>query len=1541
MKPVKLILSAFGPYAGRTEIDFGGFGSSGLYLITGDTGAGKTTVFDAICFALYGEASGDVRKADMFRSKYAGDDIPTYVEFTFSYRGKEYRIKRNPEYLRPKGRGTGYTLQRSDAELVCPDGRPPVTRAKEVTRAVTELIGLDRRQFSQIAMIAQGDFQKLLLAGTEERSAIFRQIFNTSLYQEAQERLKEEVRGQKQEYDELKRSILQYMDSIVCQGGGSVAGKLEGMRKEKFEGRIGEGMELLRELCREDGEELQAMDGALEELEGKIRGEDRLLDSIRRVREQRRSLEENRRQRELLQPELLRRQEAYLEAKQNWGQCGQLEARIGEEQKNLALFDSLEEERKAEERDLQEIDAQRRHREEAAGRRQALGEALQGQQERYKGLDTAAQEKERLENRRSTLRQHRQNLRQQRQGMEQDSRAQEAEEKKIGEYQEKQQELALSIEQGLRKEEELSDRDEMLRGAEERYRKLKEQADLLENIQGDIRAAGQELECSEALLGEFALRVGKAEGEARTREKEREELKDVREREVRLRHLAEETQQRLARFLEQAKHLEHSREEARRLGQDCARVRSLAEKNVEQQGIYEEERERIRDADTERLILQRKKERAQEAEKARTRLLEDAARWEETRKKLEEARQAYRQASAEKEEVGARYREQEQLFLDAQAGLLARELKEGQACPVCGSVHHPAPARISLTVPDKDELDKNKKELSAAEARAERLSADAGHLGERAGEQGLQIGIKARELFEMLRSGDGAEGMETERSDAGTQPVEPERSDVGTQPAEPERSDLEARPVEPECPNAEALHMELGPFDVCVLCVDPESPEGQGCSPEAGISCLRKWLRQMESRINGDLRELESRLGKADAECLRKQELEALVREAQQKQKELDGRQQAAMQAYHTAEGQLEEQGRQWEKLIRELDFPQNLMESRPEEAEFVKRGGAYLEEEGKRAQAALDRTRADCRRLERLEEESTAAEKERQLLERQITEQKERSAQLKGREETARRQLDREYEGMLRFLEEADAFSPGSPDTGWTKLRLKKYDSWFACRIQEYLTGLDSRKKELQKEIRFREELKADRLQKEEIRLQTTELLNEAQRQLAAVKSRKGEKEVRLLESLKAVSGSVDGSEGVTARGNEVSPEGASAGSEAGSDGTSAREAEARLRRAAMEMEGRLEDAIVILEGELERNREKFALRQQLEKQIPDTENRIRALEQEIRTLELDLAEKSARLTARKDKIAGLTEQLGAGSRKETEEKIAALRNRKNALEAALKTSEESYTECRTQDERLAAAADTLLKQLEGAGQAGEVDEEEVLARKARWQQEKNQISGKRDEKNRALFQNREILDRVRARQEEIGDVEKRYVWLKALSDTANGSLNGKQKIELETYIQMTYFDRIIRRANIRLMTMSSGQYELVREEGGENRREKAGLELGVIDHYNATQRSVKTLSGGESFQASLSLALGLADEIQSAAGGIRLDSMFVDEGFGSLDQEALNQAVKALAGLTEGNRLVGIISHVSELKERIDRKIVVVKTRDRDGITSTVKVE
>ena len=156
MRPLKLVMSAFGPYAGRTEVDFDSLGTGGIYLITGDTGAGKTTIFDAVTFALYGEASGENRDAGMLRSKYAQPQTPTNVELTFLYSGKEYTVKRNPEYIRPKARGEGFTTEKAAAYLYYPDGRV-ISKQKDVNKAVIEIMGVDRTQFTQIAMIAQGD----------------------------------------------------------------------------------------------------------------------------------------------------------------------------------------------------------------------------------------------------------------------------------------------------------------------------------------------------------------------------------------------------------------------------------------------------------------------------------------------------------------------------------------------------------------------------------------------------------------------------------------------------------------------------------------------------------------------------------------------------------------------------------------------------------------------------------------------------------------------------------------------------------------------------------------------------------------------------------------------------------------------------------------------------------------------------------------------------------------------------------------------------------------------------------------------------------------------------------------------------------------------------------------------------------------------------------------------------------------------------------------------------------------------------------------
>jgi len=356
-----------------------------------------------------------------------------------------------------------------------------------------------------------------------------------------------------------------------------------------------------------------------------------------------------------------------------------------------------------------------------------------------------------------------------------------------------------------------------------------------------------------------------------------------------------------------------------------------------------------------------------------------------------------------------------------------------------------------------------------------------------------------------------------------------------------------------------------------------------------------------------------------------------------------------------------------------------------------------------------------------------------------------------------------------------------------------------------------------------------------------------------------------------------------------------------------------------------------------LAQNQRKLLEKQNLEREIPQKELQIQSLQQAMVQIRLDKTRLLTEEETLKIQIDQMRQSMGADDKESVQDQAIRDRERKKRLEEESAAAEKGYHDSQRQSAVLHSSIETLKKQIRDPGQW---NEEEIEARKRKYMDRKNEIGKERADQYAAIKHNREIFRAVCEKQETMKATEEEYIWVKALADTANGTLAGKQKIELETYVQMAYFDRILRRANLRLMTMSSGQYELKRRADGENKREKAGLELNVIDHYNGSERSVKTLSGGESFQASLSLALGLSDEIQSYAGGIRLDTMFVDEGFGSLDEESLNQAIRALNGLTENSRMVGIISHVAELKERIEKKIIVTKNRNSGRIGSSVEV-
>ena len=909
MRPIKLTLSAFGPYAGETVLELDKLGKGGLYLITGDTGAGKTTIFDAIAFALYGQPSGDNRETGMFRSKYAEAETPTFVELVFEYRGERYTIRRNPEYERKKSRGEGTTDEKANAELIYPDGSV-ITKVKEADKAIAEIMGIDRTQFSQIAMIAQGDFLKLLLASTDERKRIFQKLFNTQGFFTLQRRLKNEADGLENAYLEAKNSIRQYVDGILCDEQSVLAGSLE---RAKTDGApVSETLSLLENMNRDDA-------AAEKSLAEKIEAAERELIEI----EKRLTQAEERRKSEL----------ALKEASENLA---------AESEKNIALAAAEETAKKR------------------AGEAEEYGNIaarLSAELPRYLERENAA--------------------------------------KKCAE-------LSEAIEKG---------KDRLEKGKK-----------CVQSLEEDLQSKKEALKALQNAAAE------KAEADA-------------------ARNAAEERNKDL-------NYLQGALEEIKGVECDLSRLQT--------------------DFKNKYLIAEAKKRQYDEGYAA---------------------------------------------YLSEQAGILAETLKEGQPCPVCGALNHPKKACKSEAAPTKEQLDRLKTDLEIADKAANDASAEAGKKNAVFCEKKAAAEAKAKQIL-------GVEEFEK---------------------------------IAPALKTAIAENGEKS--------------------------------REISVRIDA----------------------------AQEKIKQKNA-----------AEEQIEKDERNLQNYRGEIE------KINVQTAQNV----TSLEENQKRAS---------------------------------------------------------ELNGALKFASE--------------------------------------------------------------------------------------------------------------------------------------KEARAEIESAA--------------------------------KKKTEIENAIKAAEK---------------------------------SRRESDTKIAGY---KAAIEMAKKNAGGG------------AAIDEEAEKRRG---------EELSQNKKEWGEQSKKVSA-RLRSNETAFKN------ISEKSGDSEKIEKRWRFVKNLSDTANGTLSGKEKVMLETYVQAHYFDRIIERANVRFMVMSGGQYELKRSETAENNKSQSGLDLSVIDHYNGSERSVKTLSGGEAFKASLSLALGLSDEIQSSAGGIKLDTMFVDEGFGSLDEESLAQAMKALSSLSEGERLVGIISHVGELKEKIDKQIVVTK--------------
>ena len=368
----------------------------------------------------------------------------------------------------------------------------------------------------------------------------------------------------------------------------------------------------------------------------------------------------------------------------------------------------------------------------------------------------------------------------------------------------------------------------------------------------------------------------------------------------------------------------------------------------------------------------------------------------------------------------------------------------------------------------------------------------------------------------------------------------------------------------------------------------------------------------------------------------------------------------------------------------------------------------------------------------------------------------------------------------------------------------------------------------------------------------------------------------------------------------------------------------EEQAESAAQEQMQIAEAQIGELNAQIETAKQNIRRKENLDKQIPKTEDALRAAQDTRNKADKQIGMLQTQQHALAARIAELRQVLTCKDKASAEQEIGVLETRADALEQAL-------TDAQTKEKaslNALTATRAAIRQLREQLKTGADADLDKLSAKLHIQRGQN-LDEQRQSVHTRLAVNGRAHDKIIKQRDALDALEQKFTWMDVLARTAAGTLSGKAKIDLETYVQATYFDHILSRANLRLQKMSGGQYDLKRRRNADNKQSRSGLDLDIVDHINATERSVNTLSGGEAFLASLALALGLSDEVQMST-GIHLDTLFVDEGFGSLDSSALSKAYQTLVGLTEGNRMVGIISHVSELKECIDRQIVVSKGPD-----------
>lgn len=383
MRPLKLIITGFEAYINRCEIDFASFGDGTLYLITGNTGAGKTTIFDAITYALYGLPSGKSRNEKMLRTVNAGPEIPTEVDFTFEFKKKKYRILRNPDYVGlSKNKKTTKNVLGS-ASLFDESGRVLADSKKDVTSYMEKLLGINKDQFCRIAMIAQGDFYEVLNASTKERKELYSKIFGTDLFNVLQKRISEETQKAKAEGEDLNRQKNQIILDISLP---------EGYDKSLFSPqRTDEELNAgIRELLEDDSKNQEDKEKEVEEINREIKEREKKLNDGRKLAQQKKSLEDSK---ERLKKEERELEEAKVNLEKEMARQGEVEGLAGKLSlinESLSKYNLLEEKKSVLNKNIASIKSKSAEEEDLKKQNELLSQSIDSAREKinsYSGLE--------------------------------------------------------------------------------------------------------------------------------------------------------------------------------------------------------------------------------------------------------------------------------------------------------------------------------------------------------------------------------------------------------------------------------------------------------------------------------------------------------------------------------------------------------------------------------------------------------------------------------------------------------------------------------------------------------------------------------------------------------------------------------------------------------------------------------------------------------------------------------------------------------------------------------------------------------------------------------------------------------------------------------------------------------------------------------------------------------------------------------------------------------------------------------------------------